>query len=402
MLEHGRCARCTLTSTLEELFGNSVPGAGDQLRQLAEALTASTRPRATLRWLRGNGGGAILAGLAAGHDPVTHDLLDQLPPTRSLHFLRDRLVATGVLPERPEYLDRIPVWVDQLTAAKPDAHARLIRTYAQWDALRRARRQAGPRPGAGQARVVRAKVRAASEFLEWLTGHRLDLATVRQGHLDRWLVTHRPDVARDLSPFLSWARQRRLCGQLAIPRRPRSEPLPGLPDDQRWQHLHTCLTGTTPLPLAARAAAAVALLYGAPLTQVLALRDTDILTISGRSHLRLGKHPALLPPAVARLAGQQATAAAAKPAAPNGTRWLFPGRASVRPVTALAVTRQLNQHGIHVRAGRTAALAELAGQLPPAVLASLLGMHPATADRWSRRIASDWTAYLHARARGAS
>jgi hypothetical protein len=69
---------------------------------------------------------------------------------------------------------------------------------------------------------VRAKVQAASGFLDWLTSHRLDLATLGQGHLDRWLVTHRLDVARDLSPFLSWARQRRLCGQLTIPRRPRS------------------------------------------------------------------------------------------------------------------------------------------------------------------------------------
>jgi hypothetical protein len=396
MLEHGRCTRCTLTSTLEELLASSTPGASDQLRQLAETLTASTRPRAALRWLRGNGGGAILAGLAAGRDPVSHELLDQLPPGRSLHFLRDRLVATRVLPERSEYLDRIPAWVGQLTASKPEGHARLIRTYAQWDALRRARRRVGSHSGAGQARVVRAKVRAASEFLDWLTGRGLDLATVRQGHLDRWLVTHRPDVARDLSPFLSWAGQRRLCGDLAIPRRPRSEPLPGLPEDQRWQHLNSCLTGDTTLPLAARAAAAITLLYGPPLTQVLTLRTTDVLDISGRRHLRLGKHPVLLPPAIARLIGQQATAAA-QPTAPHGTGWLFPGRASIRPVTALAVTRQLNQHGIHIRAGRTAALVDLAGQLPPAVLASLLGLHPATAERWCRRIASDWTAYLHAR-----
>lgn len=63
------------------------------------------------------------------------------------------------------------------------------------------------------------------------------------------------------------------------------------------------------------------------------------------------------------------------------------------------MTRQLNRHSIHLRAGRTAALVDLASQLAPAVLASLLDLHLATADRWSRRIASDWTAYLHARAR---
>jgi hypothetical protein len=117
------------------------------------------------------------------------------------------------------------------------------------------------------------------------------------------------------------------------------------------------------------------------------LRATDVLDIGGRSHLRLGKHPVLLPPAVARLVGQQATAAA-QSAAPDGTLWLFPGRVGLRPLSALAMTRQLNQHGIHLRAGRTAALVDLV---------SLLGLHPATADRWSRRIASDWTAYLHAR-----
>jgi len=127
------------------------------------------------------------------------------------------------------------------------------------------------------------------------------------------------------------------------------------------------------------------------------MRTADVLDISGRNHLRLGDRPVLLPPAVARLIGQQATTATARPATPDGSWWLFPGRASVRPLTSLAVTRQLNQNGIYLRAGRTAALVDLAGQLPPAVLASLLGMHPATADRWSRRIASDWTTYLQAR-----
>ena len=397
MLEYGRCARCVLASTLDGLLDNADPGLAGQLGALAEALRTAPRPRVTLRWLHGRGG-RILAGLATGRELITHDLLDRMPSSRSLHFLRDRLVSTGVLPERPEYLDRIPSWAAQLAAGKPDGHARLIRTYTQWDALRRARRRAGPHPAAGQARVVRAKVQAASAFLDWLDGRGLDLAAAGQGDLDRWLVTHRPDVARELSPFLSWARQRRLCGELTIPRRPRAEPLPGLPDDQRWQHLHACLGDDAALPLAARAAAAITLLYGAPLTQVLTLRAADVLTINGRSHLRLGEHPVLLPPAIARLIGQQAETAASQPTAPDGTRWLFPGRASIRPVTALAVTRQLNQHGIHVRAGRTAALTGLAGQLPPAVLASLLGMHPATADRWSRRIASDWTAYLNARA----
>ena len=79
-----------------------------------------------------------------------------------------------------------------------------------------------------------------------------------------------------------------------------------------------------------------------------------------------------------------------------------PSQSGPRPVTAKTIVIHLNKHGVHVRAGRTAALIDLAGQLPPAVLASLLGLAPVTADRWSRRIASDWAGYLHARASGLS
>jgi hypothetical protein len=191
MLEHGHCARCVLTVTLDGLLDDAGPGLVVQLGALAEALQAAPRPRVTLRWLRGGGGGTILTGLAGGRELITHDLLDQMPASRSLHFLRDRLVATGVLPERAEYLDRIPAWADQLTAGQPDGHARLIRTYAQWDALRRARRRLGPGATAGQAQKVRSKIRVASAFLDWLIRHGRDLAGAGQADLDLWLVTHR-------------------------------------------------------------------------------------------------------------------------------------------------------------------------------------------------------------------
>lgn len=59
--------------------------------------------------------------------------------------------------------------------------------------------------------------------------------------------------------------------------------------------------------------------------------------------------------------------------------------------------RSLNQAGIHVNAGRTTALMNLAQDLPAAVLASLTGMHVVTAEQWHRRAAPDWSAYLAAR-----
>lgn len=135
----------------------------------------------------------------------------------------------------------------------------------------------------------------------------------------------RPGPGPQPVPF--WARQRHLCGPLTIPHRPHAEPLPGLPGDQRCHHLRTCLTGGTALPLATRVAAAITLLYGAPLTHVLQMRTTDTLTVSGRSHLRLGEHPVLLPPAIAGLIRRQAAEASSRPAAPDGSHW----RAGPRP-----------------------------------------------------------------------
>jgi hypothetical protein len=91
------------------------------------------------------------------------------------------------------------------------------------------------------------------------------------------------------------------------------------------------------------------------------MRAADIVTIKGRSHLRLSEHPVLLPPAVAGLIRRQAAEAGSRLPAPDGQYWLFPGRTAVRPLTAEALTRQLNRHGIRLRAGRTAALVDLAG-----------------------------------------
>jgi hypothetical protein len=400
MLEYGRCFRCVLGSTLVDLLAGAAPGNAGQLRQLATALQAAPNHRSTLRWLRDSGGGRIIAGLAVTGDRITHDLLDQMPPSASLNFLRDRLVVTGVIPERAEYIERIPVWTSHLVRDTSEPRARIIRAYAQWDALHRARRRARQQPYQGhcQAQAVRTKIRTALAFLDWLSANGTDLAAARQADIDRWLVSHPPDTG-SLRPFLSWARARGLCGQLTLSPRPHPEPLPGLSSDERWHHLRACLDGDSALPLSARAAAAIALLYGAPLTRVLALRTTDIVTVNGRPHMQLGRHPVLLPPAIAALVSQQAAQATPQPEGAATKNWLFPGRAGIRPLTAPALNQRINQQGIRIRDGRTAALVELAGQLPPAVLADLLGLHPSTATAWARRIASDWAAYIDARNR---
>jgi hypothetical protein len=75
------------------------------------------------------------------------------------------------------------------------------------------------------------------------------------------------------------------------------------------------------------------------------------------------------------------------------------GRSPARPVAPQTLTRRLRQHGIEPRQARNTALAAWASDLPPAVLASLLGVHIQTVVNWASHTRRDWTAYLAERVR---
>jgi hypothetical protein len=78
---------------------------------------------------------------------------------------------------------------------------------------------------------------------------------------------------------------------------------------------------------------------------------------------------------------------------PGGSPWLFPGGRPGRALSAFRMAERLNQLGIHCARSRSAALFQLATELPAAVLAKMLGIHIAVAVSWQRARAGDWTAY---------
>ncbi|MFJ6384637.1 helix-turn-helix domain-containing protein [Kitasatospora sp. NPDC092039] len=87
-------------------------------------------------------------------------------------------------------------------------------------------------------------------------------------------------------------------------------------------------------------------------------------------------------------------------AANHPNRWLFPSAEPGRHITGGALVRRLTAHGIPSRPARATALVQLAQDMPPAVLAPILGLHLNTVTRWRARAATDWTAYLQAWAAG--
>ncbi|MFE0028131.1 hypothetical protein [Amycolatopsis sp. NPDC059021] len=245
---------------------------------------------------------------------------------------------------------------------------------------------------------------AALRLLCWIDEQDLKPDAVRQDHIDQWLLTGRPESTYPAREFLHWARQRRLVGPAAIPKkRPRTTLAP-ITEDERWQQLRRCLHDAT-LPRAVRAAGKLVLLYGLPVSRVATLQHDDIHTDTNqRVWLRYGDHQFRLPPAVATVVLAQrdhaSTVSAIGRSHPNGVGWLFPGGFPGRPARDTLYRGLRNHLQIHLRRARSAALASLAGELPAAVLAHLLDLNINTALAWATYAQTDWTSYLAARSNG--
>ena len=140
-------------------------------------------------------------------------------------------------------------------------------------------------------------------------------------------------------------------------------------------------------------------LYGQFVSRLTRLSAADIEQLGPDTCLRLDTVPVLLPPRLAPLVRAQLDAAPALSVGYPGPRPLFPGRSPARPVAPQTLTRRLRQHGIDPRQARNTALAAWASDLPPAVLASLLGVHIQTAVNWASHTRGDWSTYLAERVR---
>jgi hypothetical protein len=391
------CPRCAMNQQLHATLAHPALGIAAQLQPLLAHFSDAGSPRAVTGWLTGMPGGRLLAELAetAHHAQLTHALLDEQPQTPALHHVRDLLVQAGVLPARDEYLERIEPWLGEVLAGRPAQHAAVVRPYATWHVLRRARRRSRGRGSftMSAAGWARGRILVALAFLAWLDDRGTTLGAATQADVDDWLdgASRYRYLLRD---FLIWASARRLAGQVTVPGLPRSELAGLITEDSRWELLSRCLRDPG-IPLDVRTAGALLLLYGQFVSRLTRLTAADIEQHGPDTCLRLDTVPVLLPPRLAALVRAQLDAAPAHsaPGCP-GPRPLFPGRSPARPVAPQTLTRRLRQHGIEPRQARNSALAAWATDLPPAVLASLLGVHIQTAVNWASRIRRDWTTYL--------
>jgi hypothetical protein len=394
--EAGRCYRCVLDSRLTSLLAGPDGAVPHQLRPLSAALLSTEKPRSVVVWRGKSRAAQLLRNLAGLGQPLTHELLDTMPADQGLNYLRQLLVHTGVLPTRIEQLDRLTPWLDQELADRPAAHVRLIRPFAIWDRLHRARRAAASRGDFPRNAAVRfrTEIRAALDLLDELDRNCVDLARMTQCHLDRWLASG-PAGRRGARPFVCWAVARGLAKAVDIP--PRRPAQPSVFADQQDQaaQLEHCLADDN-LPIDIRVAGALIMLYGIHVGQVITLHSDDVIREDGNLLIKLGGTRLIIPPRLARLLVQlpRSTSQPAVPA-PRGARTpLFPGLVPGLPAVSSRFGQRLKDHGILARGGRNTALVSLAADLPAPILADLLGLHIATAVRWAKYAKRDWHSFV--------
>lgn len=89
------CTRCVAKERVHDLLSDEDGLVHPQLQPLADQLSAAQEPWSVLTWTRRSDAARLLAGLAAQHREISHELLDDLPQGHSTRYIRELLVAAG-------------------------------------------------------------------------------------------------------------------------------------------------------------------------------------------------------------------------------------------------------------------------------------------------------------------
>ena len=399
------CLRCQLHHHLDRLSDGADPVRVAQLRPFLDGLRLADNPRAALDWISKRPvARTVVTDMLHGRVPVSHKTLDHAgarPDATSagIEYLRQLLVDSHVLPGRHEPLSRVERTIARRldTCSGPDAAA--LRRYATWQVLPAVRRPRHPQPPSVlSVKAALRKFVTAHTFCAWIESRGADLAHLDQALVDTWVTEH-PHRAIELATFTTWAARQHLGPAVHVEPRPLSYPANFAPADDQLSAVRACLTDDT-VPARDRLAGALLLLYGQPLSRITQLRRSDLDLTDGAVSIRLGPTPLALPEPLAQLARQIAHETPAARGISRGfaydSPWLFPGHPPSRPIDASSLRNRLNRRLSlpPARAARNTALITLARDVPPVVLADLLGLSAGTAEQWHQLAGGRWTSYV--------
>ncbi|MBU3864964.1 hypothetical protein KN815_13020 [Streptomyces sp. 4503] len=390
----GICGRCVLTERLQEFLDDGTGSVRVELLPLFDALRQIKRPWGGLTWTGHPHVQRNLRALARSEVPLTHDGLSQLTPWRSVAYLRDLLMQTGILPPADRQLLLFQRWLaEKLTTIGDTDHRRLLELFAAWHVQRRLNTLADRGPlTSDQIRQARDEIRLATTFLAHLAQRGRTLADCTQADVDAWYAGGY--TARRLThAFLRWAMRSKHTPTLTVPHRSTSNPAP-IAQHQRLALLRQAMNRED-VPRRDRVAVILVLLYAQPLTRVVRLSTDDILQEDGEVLVRLGDP---LSPVPEPFAGLMLTYLNERPNTMTATnpeaRWLFPGRRAGQPMTSDTLELRLRRLGFPTQRGRTAAIRHLVLQAPAPVIARMLGYHDETTAQLAAEAGGTWRHYV--------
>ncbi|WP_331763202.1 site-specific integrase (plasmid) [Streptomyces sp. NBC_01590] len=390
------CQRCVLDQKIRDLLGDSTGAIGPELAPFHEALTSAERPDVALAWISRAKARDLLERIGRDERPVTHDVLDELPPGKVLAHLRSVLVATGTLPPRDERLVALEKWITETVQAHTDpAERRILHGYAVWHHLRRLRRRIGDLHTTQlQDLNVRCHVTAAHNFLIWLAAEGLTLGTCTQADLERWMTDPAFTYRDETGHFVRWSVQHRHAHGLTYGTVRWTGPQGTIDSEKRWADARRLLNDNT-LPTADRVAGLLLILYAQKIATIRQLTVDDVDITGETVAISFGTSPVILPMPLATLVRELVATrrGKAKIGTPDDAPWLFPGGQPGRPLSDSQIALRLHKIGIRPQQDRSTALFTLAAELPAAILARMLGVHIQVAVQWQKASGGDWAAY---------
>ena len=395
----GRCWSCTLAAMVDRLLTN--PSAGTippGLLPLAAALKSMKSASSGLTWIRQKHVTGFLESLAV-IPAVTHEAIDTRPSSPTREYVRGLLIEHGALPRRDPLKARYEEWsrqaAERLTSP---VHRDVLRRYIRWQHQRRMNQM----DQVSQGTFLRSKqaVTVAVDLLNWLTDHGIELAGLRQDHLDTWQATG-PSTRLMADRFLRWAIKTRLVRPGLTIQRHRRGTSPRMSATDQEQAVHR-VVHTGELTPRDRAAAILVLVFGQQLEDIAGLTWDHVRISEDLITIRVGAIAIALPDPL----GEPWRQLAANPgcdttAAHPGSNWIFRGYSPGRHITAAHLRKRLRAV-FSTRAARLGTLHELTKQTPVAILAEALGYHPSTIERHAVDSAAAYARYIGALKRTSS
>lgn len=317
-----------------------------------------------------------------------------MPPGRDLQHLRALLVASGALPtDSHRLVDRLGAELLTLLRQLPDGDRRTVQAWLRWRVLAQLRRSADAGRDLTTAIYnARATLTQVVAFVTALHQAGRQLGTCRQADIDGWFAAP-PTTRAHIHSFLTWTHRRgHLPKALLLPASRRSAPAMPADSEQRWAVARRLVHDDT-LDVADRVAGALVVLYAQPITRIVLLTTEHVQATSGQVTVALGPDRLALPEPFATLITTLPRHRRVGTASHLPNHWLFPGARAGQHAAPGPVAKRLRRIGVTGRGMRHAALMQLAAEIPPALLAGILGIHPTTAVKWTRLAAGDWTHY---------